>query len=173
MSSAHNDVVELILKDHRRMEELFRTMRNAEADRAGALAEFANLLIAHGEAEEEKVYPDLARRDPVDEEDVEHGVHEHQEGNEALLALLEIADTSSDAWDEKLEDLVAAVTHHLDEEERTLLNDAREHVPDARRAELAEAFVMSRAEHLDAACGSPANVRAVVERGKREGKGED
>jgi hemerythrin superfamily protein len=170
MSPANHDVVELILQDHRRMEELFRTMRNAEADRAGALAEFANLLVAHGEAEEERVYPDLARREPVDEEDVEHGVHEHQEGNEALLALLEVADTSSEEWDEKLEDLVSAVTHHLDEEERTLLNDAREHVPDARREELGEAFLRARAVHLEADCGKPATVREIVEKGKREGK---
>ncbi|EST36895.1 hypothetical protein N566_15955 [Streptomycetaceae bacterium MP113-05] len=169
MSSANSDVVALILQDHRRMEELLRTMRNAEADRAGALAEFADLLVAHGEAEEEKVYPDLARREPVDEEDVEHGVHEHQEGNEALLALLEVSDTSSDRWDEKLEDLVSAVTHHLDEEERTLLNDAREHVPDARRAELAEAFTAARAAHLSAGCGTPDSVREIVAKGRREG----
>ncbi|MFR9673816.1 hemerythrin domain-containing protein [Streptomyces sp. TR06-5] len=167
MSSAHHDVVELILEDHRRMEELFRTMRNAEADRAGALAEFAALLVAHGEAEEEKVYPDLARRPSVDDEDVEHGVHEHQEGNEALLALLEVSDVSSPEWDEKLEDLVAAVTHHLDEEERTLLNDAREHVPDARRAQLADAFLAARNTHLSAGCGTTAHLREIIARGRR------
>ncbi|SEQ13581.1 hypothetical protein SAMN05216481_104135 [Streptomyces radiopugnans] len=47
MPPATSDVVELILRDHRRMEDLFRTMRNAEADRAGALGEFAALLVAH------------------------------------------------------------------------------------------------------------------------------
>lgn len=164
MPTSNHDVVEIILQDHRRMEELFRTLRNVEADRATALAEFADLLIAHGEAEEEKVYPDLARREPVDEEEVEHGVHEHQEGNEALLTLLEVTDTGSEEWNEKLEDLVSAVTHHLDEEERTLLNDAREHVPEERRAELGRAFTRARAEHLAAGCGRPENVRAVVAR---------
>ncbi|MFF8833015.1 hemerythrin domain-containing protein [Streptomyces sp. NPDC015131] len=157
------DVVELILRDHRRMEDLFRTMRNAEADRAGALKEFAALLVAHATAEEREVYPALRRYKNVDDEDVEHGVHEHHEGNEALLALLEVADTGSDEWDEKLEDLVTAVNHHADEEERTLLNDARENVAPERRAELGEAFAAAREEQLEAGCGSVAHVRHLVE----------
>lgn len=74
-----HDVVELILRDHRRMEDLFRTMRNVEADRATALAEFANLLIAHASAEEDKVYPALLRYKNVDGDDVDHSVHEHEE----------------------------------------------------------------------------------------------
>ncbi|MGI5354120.1 hemerythrin domain-containing protein [Streptomyces sp. CA-252508] len=157
------DVVELILRDHRRMEELFRTMRNVQADRAGALQEFAALLVAHAEAEESEVYPALRRFKNVDDEDVEHSVHEHEEGNEALLALLEVEDTGSEEWDEKLEELVTAVNHHADEEERTLLNDARENVPDERRAELGAAFEEARGRHLAADCGSVENVRRLVE----------
>ncbi|MFP8962237.1 hemerythrin domain-containing protein [Streptomyces nanhaiensis] len=162
MPSATSDVVELILRDHRRMEDLFRTMRNAEADRAGALGEFAALLVAHSLAEEEKVYPALRRYKDVDDDDVEHSVHEHREANEALLALLEVEDTSSEEWDEKLEALVTAVNHHADEEERTLLNDARENVADSRRAQLGEAFAKARAEHLEAGCGSVGHVREIV-----------
>ncbi|GAA4791326.1 hemerythrin domain-containing protein [Streptomyces ziwulingensis] len=156
------DVVELILKDHRRMEDLFRTMRNVEADRAAALADFAGLLIAHASAEEDKVYPALRRYKNVDGDDVDHGVHEHHEANEALLALLEVKDTASDEWDEKLEELVTAVNHHADEEERTLLNDARENIADARRAELGQAFHEARAQYLKADCGSVENVRELV-----------
>ncbi|WP_455355695.1 hemerythrin domain-containing protein [Streptomyces sp. SYSU K217416] len=156
------DVVELILQDHRRMEELFRTMRNAEADRAGALAEFAALLVAHASAEESKVYPALRRYKKVDDADVEHGVHEHEEGNKALLALLEVEDTASEEWDEKLEELVTAVNHHADEEERTLLNDARENMSDDRRTQLGTAFIETRAEELAAGCGSIESVRKIV-----------
>ncbi|NEY33962.1 hemerythrin domain-containing protein [Streptomyces sp. PRKS01-65] len=156
------DVVELILQDHRRMEDLFRTMRNIEADRAAALEEFADLLIAHASAEEDKVYPALRRYKNVDGEDVDHSVHEHHEANAALLALLEVEDTASEEWEEKLEELVTAVNHHADEEERTLLNDARENVGDDRRAELGRAFREARAQYLDAKCGSIENVRKLV-----------
>nr|CAE45688.1 hypothetical protein [Streptomyces parvulus] len=156
------DVVELILRDHRRMEELFRTLRNVEADRAAALTEFADLLIAHASAEEDEVYPALRRYKNVEGEDVDHSVHEHHEANEALLALLEVEDTASDEWDDKLEELVTAVNHHADEEERTLLNDARENVADDRRRELGQKFQEARSRYLETGCGSVENVRKLV-----------
>ncbi|MGW2992409.1 hemerythrin domain-containing protein [Streptomyces sp. NPDC001193] len=158
----NQDVVAVILKDHRTMEDLFRRMRSVEADRAGALSEFSALLIAHGEAEEAEVYGALKRFKNVDDEEVDHGSEEHAEGNEALLALLEVSEVGSDEWDERLEALAKAVSHHLDEEERTILNDARENVPDERRAELGTAFLRERERQLAADCGSIANVRAIV-----------
>ncbi|WP_086563080.1 hemerythrin domain-containing protein [Streptomyces africanus] len=157
------DVVELILRDHRRMEDLFRRMRSVEADRPGALREFADLLIAHALAEEARVYPALKRYKNIDDEEVEHGEHEHDEGNKALLELLEVEEVGSDAWDEKLEELVQAVTHHADEEERTILNGARENVAMERREELGRAFRQERERQLKAGCGSVGNVRKIVE----------
>ncbi|MFF8906511.1 hemerythrin domain-containing protein [Streptomyces olivaceoviridis] len=156
------DVVELILQDHRRMEDLFRLMRSVEADRASALEEFADLLIAHALAEEAEVYPALKRYKNIDDEEVEHGEHEHDEGNEALLALLEVEEVGSEEWDEKLEALVEAVTHHADEEERTILNGARENVAAERREELGTAFREERERQLESGCGSVDNVRRLV-----------
>lgn len=160
------DVVELILADHRRMEELFRTLRDRTADRAKALDELAATLVAHAEAEEAKVYPALRRYKQVDDDEVEHSAEEHAEGNIALLALLEVEDTESEEWEGKLEELVSAITHHLDEEERTILNDARETVADDRRAELGEQFQADRDQRVDSGCGSVEYVRALVERTK-------
>ncbi|MFJ7333005.1 hemerythrin domain-containing protein [Streptomyces sp. NPDC101116] len=157
------DVVELILQDHRRMEDLFRRMRSVEDDRAGALREFADLLIAHAQAEEAEVYPALKRYKNIDDEEVEHGAHEHDEGNEALLGLLEVEEVGSEEWDSKLEELVEAVNHHADEEERTILNGARENVAMERREELGLAFVRERERQLKAGCGSLENVRKIVE----------
>ncbi|THA86994.1 hemerythrin domain-containing protein [Streptomyces sp. A0592] len=156
------DVVAVILKDHRTMEELFRRMRSIEADREAARDQFSALLIAHGEAEETKVYGALKRFRDIDDDEVEHGEEEHAEGNEALLKLMEVDDVGSDEWDERLEDLVKAVTHHLDEEERTILNGARENVPDERRAELGAAFLEERRKQLASDCGSIENVRRIV-----------
>lgn len=160
--AAATDVVELILDDHRRMEDLFRRMRSVEAERATALAEFAGLLIAHAHAEEAEVYPALRRYRDIDNEEVEHGVEEHEEGNQALLALLEVNDVGSDDWDEKLEKLVQAVSHHTDEEERTILNGARENVSMERREELGTAFTEERDKRLRTGCGDIDNVRRLV-----------
>ncbi|MFE0578499.1 hemerythrin domain-containing protein [Streptomyces sp. NPDC058874] len=156
------DVVAVILKDHRTMEELLRRMRSVEADRAAARAQFSALLVAHGEAEEARVYGALKRFRDIDDDEVEHGEEEHAEGNEALLRLLEVDDVGSGQWDERLEELVKAVTHHLDEEERTILNGARENVPDERRAQLGAAFLEEREKQLASDCGSIGNVRRIV-----------
>jgi hemerythrin superfamily protein len=156
------DVVELILEDHRTMEDLFRQMRSVEADRAAALREFSDLLIAHALAEEAEVYPALKRYRNIDDEEVEHGESEHAEGNKALLALLEVDEVGSDEWDTKLEELVEAIAHHTDEEERTILNGARENVSMERREELGAAFLKERAHQLKEGCGSVENVREIV-----------
>ncbi|MDT6983241.1 hemerythrin domain-containing protein [Streptomyces lusitanus] len=158
-----SDVVELILQDHRRMEELFRRMRSVEDDRGAALREFSDLLVAHALAEESKVYPALKRYKNIEDDEVEHGEEEHEEGNEALLALLEVEEIGGDKWDEKLEELVEAVTHHADEEERTILNGARENVAMERREELGKAFWEERGRQLASGCGAVDNVRKIVE----------
>ncbi|QWB23863.1 MULTISPECIES: hemerythrin domain-containing protein [Streptomyces] len=156
------DVVELILQDHRRMEDLFHRMRSVEADRAAALREFADLLVAHALAEETKVYPALKRYENIDDDELDHGEEEHEEGNQALLDLLEVDEVGSAEWDEKLEELVKAITHHTDEEERTILNGARENVAMDRREELGGAFLEERARRLKESPGAADNVRRLV-----------
>ncbi|MFC6092750.1 hemerythrin domain-containing protein [Saccharothrix lopnurensis] len=156
------DVVELILEDHRRFEELFRQLRDRNSDRTALLGELAALLVAHAEAEESEVYPALKRYKEVDNDEVDHGAEEHAEGHQALLALMEVTDTESEDWESKLEELVEALNHHVDEEERTILNDAREQVEDARRAELGKLFLEIRQDHLDDDCGDISYVRRIA-----------
>ncbi|CAM5659481.1 hypothetical protein SPURM210S_04237 [Streptomyces purpurascens] len=144
------------------MEDLFHLMRSVEADRAAALREFADLLIAHALAEESEVYPALKRYKKIDDDELEHGEEEHEEGNKALLELLEVDEVGSAEWDEKLENLVEAITHHTDEEERTILNGARENVAMDRREELGAAFLEERERLLKEGGGAVDNVRCIV-----------
>ncbi len=159
-----SDVIELILTDHRRFEDLFRGLRDRTSDRAALLRELSAVLVAHAVAEEREVYPALERFKKVDNDEVEHGAEEHAEGHQALLALLEVSSdaTGSDEWEGKLEELVETINHHLDEEERTILNDARDAVPDSRRIELGEAFSTVRDEQLESGCGEIDNVRRLA-----------
>ncbi|MEV0677909.1 hemerythrin domain-containing protein [Actinosynnema sp. NPDC050436] len=156
------DVVELILADHRKFEELFRELRDRSTDRAARLGELAALLVAHAEAEEAEVYPALKRYRKVDDDEVDHGAEEHAEGHQALLALMEVKDPETEEWESKLEELVENLNHHVDEEERTILNDAREQVADDRRAELGRAFLEARQAALDEDCGDLEYVRRIA-----------
>ena len=128
------DVVELILEDHRLFEALLRELRNDQNDRDALRRQLSELLVAHGEAEESEVYPQLERKDAIDEEEAEHGEKEHHEGYEALLPLLEAEDLYDEAFSHAIHEFSETLLHHLDEEERDILNPAREDVTDEDRA---------------------------------------
>ncbi|KNX38186.1 hemerythrin domain-containing protein [Luteipulveratus halotolerans] len=164
------DVVDLILDDHRFFESLLRDLRDATADREAARAALSAVLIAHGEAEEEKVYPQLQRKDAIDEHEAEHGEEEHAEGNQALLHLLECKGTDTQKFDDAVEKLAEALNHHIGEEEQTILNPARTEVDEKVRRDLGEQWLARRSELLDADCGSIEFVTKVVARAEREGK---
>ncbi len=163
------DVIELILEDHRLFESLLRDLRDSSADREAVRHAFATLHVAHAEAEERHVYPKLRRKEAIGEHEAEHGEEEHAEGHEALLALLELKGTDTQAFDDAVEELATAVNHHLTEEELTILNPARDEVGPQVRAELGETFARERNDQVDADCGSLDNVRRIVARARRSG----
>ncbi len=163
------DVVDLILDDHRRFESLLRDLRDASSDREGVRRALATLHVAHARAEEQHVYPQLRRKRAVGAHEAEHGQEEHAEGHEALLAVLELKGTDTQAFDDAVEELATAVNHHLTEEELTILNPAREEVSAQARADLGRAFATARNELIDDDCGTVANLRAIVAEARREG----
>jgi hemerythrin superfamily protein len=163
------DVVDLILDDHRRFEALLRELRDSSSDRDAVRRAFAALHVAHALAEEQVVYPKLRRKEAISEHEEEHGHEEHAEGNEALLAVLELGSVEGEEFDEAVEKLSAVINHHLTEEEQTILNPAREDVSDEVRAQLGDAFAERRNAHLDDDCGTVEQVRQLVDEARREG----
>jgi hypothetical protein len=163
------DVVELILDDHRRFEALLRDLRDSTSDRDAVRRALSTLHVAHAEAEEKHVYPRLRRQGAVGEHEAEHGEEEHAEGHEAMLAVLELDDTTTEEFDAAVEELAKTINHHLTEEELTILNPAREEVPEQLRSELGDAFVNERNRQIDADCGSVERVRQIVAAARREG----
>jgi hemerythrin-like domain-containing protein len=170
LQHAGGDVVEVILADHRWFEEALRELRDVESDRAAVLADLATVLIAHAEAEESEVYPQLRKKDAIDAEEVEHSEHEHDEGNEALLELMEVEDTASEEFSEKTHELSEALSHHLDEEERDVLNPARTDVSQKVRDDLGEKFAAERERLIESGAGSIDNVRKIVAAAKKKEK---
>lgn len=164
------DVIDLIVDDHRLFEQLLRQLRDATQDRDAVRQAFADVLIAHGEAEEELVYPILRRQaEDIGEHEVEHGHEEHAEGNEALLAVLELKGTATQAFTDAVEELSNLVTHHIAEEELTILSPARTEVTEKVRRDLGEKWAVRRNQLIDENCGSIANVRRIVEQAKKQG----
>ncbi|GGB85910.1 cation-binding protein [Knoellia flava TL1] len=163
------DVLDLILADHRQFEDLIREARRNDSDRAAAREALAELIVAHGEAEEEKVYPTLRRKGAIGEHEKEHGEEEHAEINEALVAFLEAKGTDTEKYDTALEELATVLNHHANEEEQTILNPAREDVSIDAREELGVAWATRRNELLEQGCASLEQVQALVTRAEKEG----
>ena len=82
------------------------------------------------------------------------------------MAVLEIGDPEADEFGEALEKLTKELAHHVDEEERTVLNPARTEVAAETRRELGVPFMTERQAQLDAGCGSIDNVRKLVNAAK-------
>ena len=162
-------MVELILADHRRFEALLRQLRDSTSDRDAVRRALAALQVAHGEAEERHVYPALRKKRAIGSHEEEHSEEEHAEGNSALLALLELKGTDTQAFDDAVQKLAEALNHHLTEEELTILNPAREEVSADARAKLGLDFVTERNAQIDADCGRIENVRAIVARAEEQG----
>jgi len=164
------DVIDLILADHRLFEELLRALRDSSSDRAEIRDALAMVLVAHAEAEEKYVYPKLRKRNAVGKEEAEHGEEEHAEGHEALLKVLELKSTDTDAFTDAVEELSGAINHHLAEEELTILNPARDEVGPRVRADLGKEFLAERNRLIDANCGTVTNVRRLVAKARKEGQ---
>ncbi len=163
------DVIDLILDDHRRFESLLRDLRDSSTDRDDVRRALSTLHVAHARAEEQEVYPRLRRARAVSEHDAEHGQEEHAEGHEALLAVLELTGTDTQAFEAAVEELSRVVNHHLTEEELTLLNPARTALSERVRRELGEAFAAERNRQVDDGCGSLTEVRTIVSQARRSG----
>ncbi|RSM63226.1 hemerythrin [Amycolatopsis sp. WAC 01376] len=140
------DVVDLIMQDHREVERLFGELERHPEKRPLLVPVLSSLLTAHSRAEEAEVYP-AAKGEADESDEVAHGQKEHAEA-EQLLVKLNGTDPGSTQFDKVLSDLVEAVTHHVKEEETTVLPKMRRELNEARRRELGEAFVTSRTSHL-------------------------
>lgn len=164
------DVLDLITDDHRLFEDLLRQLRDATSDRDAVRRAFADVLIAHGEAEEEIVYPVLRRKaSDIGQHEVEHGHEEHAEGNQALLDVLELKGTDTQAFTDAVEQLSNLVAHHIAEEELSIISPARTEVGDRVRRDLGEKWASRRNQLLDDGCGAVENVRRIVREAEQQG----
>ena len=117
---AKQDAIQLLMSDHKEVEELFKQFQKAkkdEGDRAGIVEQICDALSVHAEIEEEIFYP-AAREalsekgeDMLDEAEVEHA------SIKSLVEQLEDADPSDEMYDAKVKVLCEYVTHHVKEEE--------------------------------------------------------
>jgi hemerythrin superfamily protein len=139
-------VIDLIMNDHRQVEQLFDQLMNDPAARPNLLPVLTTLLVAHSRAEEAEVYP-ASREEAGLTEEVEHSQEEHLQADQLLKKLAATAPDAAE-FETVLNELVEAVTHHVEEEEAKVLPGLQRGLDEQRLAQLGEAFLAAREEHL-------------------------
>lgn len=131
MSEQQLDVIEVLERDHREVEQMFaelETLRGVSTQEAKsrrkALTEQVTIeLVRHSVAEEVLVYPQV--EDKVSREEAEHARKEHAEAEETLQRL-EKLDADDPAFDEELATLMEEIRHHIEDEEGQMFTHMRQ-----------------------------------------------
>ncbi|GAA0736659.1 hemerythrin domain-containing protein [Dactylosporangium roseum] len=121
MPPDEQDLIDLLVADHRRLESLFAEIEtSAEASaRQAAITAAITLLDRHTRAEEALLHPALRERLPAGEAIVAYETGEHGRMDELLTRLGALDDTDP-AFDGLLATLLDAVRQHMQEEETEL-----------------------------------------------------
>jgi hemerythrin superfamily protein len=132
------DGIDLLLKDHREVEQLFASYEAEEGEkRQEILADIIRELSIHSAIEEAYVYPLIRRQASKGEELVDESEKEHQKVKESLGRLdrkVDKAHTQEVA--NQVETLKKNVMHHVEEEETEVFPSFRSAVSQKELDEL-------------------------------------
>ena len=141
------DVVALIEKDHRDLEEVFVSLEAADSDPAPLLEQVAQMLIPHSKAEEQVVYPAIKQIAPDEAEDVDDSLAEHQHVEELLKKALSQG-TDAPGNDGLVAAIIGEVRHHVEEEEQDILPRFTRHASAAQLDEIGSKFLAAKKDAL-------------------------
>ncbi len=131
-SALEQDVATVLTADHREMEHLYEEYQAIEGDqnRSEALMrELTKLIVQHAIAEEQLLYPAIARALPDGEMQVEEARDQHK-SIERMLEALEQLEAQDVAFGETVRALMLEVIPHAREEEEDLFPALRTAIGD-------------------------------------------
>jgi hemerythrin superfamily protein len=144
------DAIDLILEDHRRVDELFDrfealTDEVRSTEKMQIVREVSRELAIHASIEERIFYPAVRDALSQGEEVATASLDEHQVVKE-LLAAIEDTDPGDPKYDERVTMLIREVRHHVEEEERDILPALRAQLDDDAVREMGAAMLRARSE---------------------------
>jgi hemerythrin superfamily protein len=145
----NEDIVQLILKDHKPLKKLIKILKNLDkdlVDRQKAFDEFAPLLVNHYKPEEQTLYVYLKQ----DAQTRENGLESEIEHNLADQLLIETKRTADDdLWSARVKVLAEIVERHIADEEEYLLPNFKKHTSIEDRRELGKDFIKLKNRFLE------------------------
>lgn len=143
MIEGQPDILDTLKKEHEEVKSLLGKLVKAEdsATRKKLLKQIKLALVPHARAEEKVVYDRIiGESEKKAKVDGEEGYAEHDLADITLLKLAKITNASSPEFSAQAKVLKELLEHHIDEEERNVWKDIREHCDAEERAAMERKF---------------------------------
>ena len=137
------DILDKLKQEHEEAAELLETIAESKSgtERKAALKKLKGALIPHLRAEGKVVYDTLAAlKDKEVKQDALEGHLEHDLAERTLLQLLKIQNAMSPEFSATAKVLKELVEHHVEEEEKDIWSDVRDHFSSDDRLQMNRAF---------------------------------
>lgn len=141
------DILDTLKKEHDEVKDLLEDLSDAEtpAQRRTLVQKIKAALVPHTKAEEKVVYDAvIALRDKDAQKDGYEGYLEHEWASKTLQRLEAITNAASPEHKAAGKVLKELVEHHIEEEERNVWKDVKEHFSDEDRKEMNLAFLVAK-----------------------------
>lgn len=122
------DAVDLLIKDHREVQQLFKRYEASKGDDDAKVAiadQVCRMLRVHTRLEEEVFYPAIRGALKDGDEQIDEAVVEHQTA-QRLMDEIEGGAVDDPLYDAKVKVLSELVDHHVEEEETEMFKEVRE-----------------------------------------------
>ncbi len=146
-TGARADAIELLMRDHREVEQLFHQYEAAGQDdgvSTYAAEKIVTELSIHAAVEEQILYPLLRRADPNQSGLIDHSLEEHQEVK-TLLDKVDGKPANDPDVRQVFGQIKSAVEEHVSEEEGKLFPALRDHVKQDELMQLGEMMDKAKA----------------------------
>jgi hypothetical protein len=141
------DILDTLKKEHDEVKDLLENLSDAEtaAQRRSLVQKIKAALVPHTKAEEKIVYDAvIALRDKDAQMDGHEGYLEHEWAAKTLQRLEAIDNAASPEHKAAGKVLKELVEHHIDEEERNVWGDVKEHFSDDDRKKMNVMFFAAK-----------------------------
>jgi len=130
------DVVELIERDHREVEQLFSDFKTSRD--TSVATKICDELTKHTYGEEEAVYPVVAERLDDGAKLAREAENEHKEARQLIGRVRNTTD--KEHLSQLMDELEQAIQHHVSEEENDMLPKARQAISSDELDEMGRSF---------------------------------
>ena len=123
------DAIVMLKDDHREIEKAFKAFEkageNANKAKGAAVKRIIELLTVHTYIENEVMYPEVRKRVPDLEDDIDESYEEHHVADVLVMELVPLS-PDAERFDAKVTVLIENVEHHIEEEEQEWFPKVRE-----------------------------------------------